>query len=148
VSLLECYEEAARQAFGKAGARASGYYEYCSYTLSGTGRFRPTAEAPPYIGEAASVAMTSESKVALVVRKNEKDRVITAMMLAHPDEEVAYAVFTLENKESAMGLGRVGTLEHPMALSEFADWAKQQLDVPSLRMVGDPNATIKKVAVL
>lgn len=148
VFVPESHEEAVREAFGKAGAGAIGDYEYCSYTLSGTGRFRPTAEADPYIGEAGKMEVTAESKVEVVVRKQEKDRVIKAMIAAHPYEEVAYDVFTLENKEIAMGLGRVGSLETPLTLKEFADWTKQQLDVPSLRMVGDPNATIKKVAVL
>lgn len=148
VFVPETHEEAVREAFIEAGAGTIGDYEGCSYTLSGTGRFRPTAEANPHIGEVGEMEVTVESKVEVVVRKNEKDRVIKAMLSAHPYEEVAYDVFALENKGAAMGLGRVGTLETPMTLTEFAIWTKQQLDVPALRIVGDPEALIKKVAVL
>ncbi|MEK6268463.1 MAG: Nif3-like dinuclear metal center hexameric protein [Planococcus sp. (in: firmicutes)] len=148
VFVPETHEEAVREALAKAGAGAIGEYESCSYTLSGTGRFRPTNGADPYIGEAGKMEVTAESKVEVVVRKNEKDRVIKAMISAHPYEEVAYDVFTLENKEIAMGLGRVGTLDTPMTLAEFAEWTKQQLDVPALRVVGAPDTVIQKVAVL
>ncbi|EGA89197.1 hypothetical protein GPDM_12015 [Planococcus donghaensis MPA1U2] len=148
VFVPETHEETVREALAKAGAGAIGDYESCSYTLSGTGRFRPTNDADPYIGEAGKMEVTAESKVEVVVRKNEKDRVIKAMISAHPYEEVAYDVFTLENKEIAMGLGRVGTLETPMTLAEFAEWTKQQLGVPALRVVGAPDTVIKKVAVL
>lgn len=148
VFVPETHEETVREAFIKAGAGTIGDYEGCSYTLSGTGRFRPTAKAKPFIGEAGEMEVTAESKVEVVVRKNEKDRVIKAMLSAHPYEEVAYDVFVLENKRAVMGLGRVGTLVAPMTLVEFANWTKQQLDVSSLRIVGDLDAVIKKVAVL
>ncbi|AQU79152.1 Nif3-like dinuclear metal center hexameric protein [Planococcus faecalis] len=148
VFVPETHEETVREVFIKAGAGTIGDYEGCSYTLSGTGRFRPTAKAKPFIGEAGEMEVTAESKVEVVVRKNEKDRVIKAMLAAHPYEEVAYDVFVLENKRVVMGLGRVGTLVAPMTLVEFANWTKQQLDVSSLRIVGDPDAVIKKVAVL
>ncbi len=148
VFVPESHEEAVREAFTKAGAGAIGDYEGCSYTLSGIGRFQPTAKANPHIGKAGKMKMTQESKVEIVVQKNKKDRVIGAMLSAHPYEEVVYDVFTLENKRAVMGLGRVGTLETQMTLAEFAKWTKQQLGVPALRVVGDPNALIKKVAVL
>lgn len=148
VFVPESHEESVREALAKAGAGAIGDYESCSYTLSGTGRFRPTNDADPYIGETGKMEVTAESKVEVVVRKNDKDRVIKAMISAHPYEEVAYDVLTLENKETAMGLGRVGTLETAMTLAEFANQAKQHLDVPALRVVGAADAVVKKVAVL
>ena len=148
VFVPESHEEQVREAFGKAGAGAIGDYEYCSYTLSGTGRFRPTQDADPYIGESGKMETTAESKVEVVIRKTEKDRAIKAMISAHPYEEVAYDVFTLENKEMAMGLGRIGTLAKEMTLGEFAELVKDRLDVPFVRAVGDGEAKIKKVAVL
>lgn len=148
VFVPESHEEEVREALGKAGAGAIGEYEYCSYTLSGTGRFRPTGDAIPYIGETGKIEKTAESKIEVVIRKNEKDRAIKAMIAAHPYEEVAYDVFTLENKELPMGLGRVGLLEQEMALEEFAEHVKERLDVPAVRIVGDLKKPVKKVAVL
>ncbi|RNF41034.1 Nif3-like dinuclear metal center hexameric protein [Planococcus salinus] len=148
VFVPESHEEQVREALGKAGAGSIGDYEHCSYTLSGTGRFRPTADADPYIGESGKMEVTEESKIEVVIRKAEKDRAIKAMIAAHPYEEVAYDVFTLENKEVPMGLGRIGRLETAMSLREFAEHIKERLDVPAARVVGNLDAPVKKVAVL
>lgn len=148
VFVPESHEEAVREALGKAGAGAIGDYEFCSYTLSGTGRFRPTEEADPFIGEAGKMEKTEESKIEVVIRKSEKDRAIKAMIAAHPYEEVAYDVFTLENKELPMGIGRVGKLAEEMTLETFTEFVKKQLDVPAARVVGDLSKPVKKVAVL
>ncbi|HSI67343.1 MAG TPA: Nif3-like dinuclear metal center hexameric protein, partial [Planococcus sp. (in: firmicutes)] len=148
VFVPESHENQLREALGNAGAGSIGDYEYCSYTLSGTGRFRPNAEADPFIGEAGKMEETAESKIEVVARKSERDRVIKAMIAAHPYEEPAYDVFTLENKELPMGLGRVGTLESDMTLGEFSEFVKERLEVPALRVVGDKDGIVRKVAVL
>lgn len=148
VFVPESHEEQVRQALGNAGAGAIGDYEHCSYTLSGTGRFRPTDEADPFIGEAGKMEMTEESKIEVVVRKSERDRVIRAMIAAHPYEEVAYDVFTLENKELPMGLGRIGSLPEEMTLQSFAEYVKDKLHVPFVRVVGSWEDKVTKVAVL
>lgn len=148
VFVPESHEEAVREALGRAGAGSIGDYEFCSYTMSGTGRFRPTAAADPYIGEAGKMEVTAESKIEVVIPKLLKDRAIKAMIEAHPYEEVAYDLFTLENKEQAMGLGRIGKLDEEMNLRDFAEQVKGQLDVPAVRVVGDLNRTVRKVAVL
>lgn len=148
VFVPDSHEEQVLEALGNAGAGAIGDYEHCSYTLSGTGRFRPTAEADPYIGEAGKMEKTEESKIEVVVRKWDKDRVIRAMIAAHPYEEVAYDVFSLENREMPMGLGRVGTLEEEMTLRSFAEMVKDKLHVPFARVVGNDDDKVKKVAVL
>ncbi|MFD1030742.1 Nif3-like dinuclear metal center hexameric protein [Metaplanococcus flavidus] len=148
VFVPESHEDELREALGNAGAGSIGDYEHCSYTLSGTGRFRPTADADPYIGKAGQLETTEESKIEVVVRKFEKDRVIRAMIAAHPYEEVAYDVFTLENKELPMGLGRIGELPESLTLKEFAELVKEKLQVPFARVVGNWEDTVKKVAVL
>ncbi|MGM0897097.1 MAG: Nif3-like dinuclear metal center hexameric protein [Bacillota bacterium] len=148
VFVPESHEDQVRKAFGEAGAGAIGDYDFCSYTLSGTGRFRPNASADPYIGESGKMETTEESKIEVVVRKASKDRVIRAMIAAHPYEEPAYDVFTLENKELPMGLGRIGHLNEEMSLESFAEHVKNKLDVPFLRVVGKGDETVKKVAVL
>lgn len=148
VFVPESHEEELREALGNAGAGAIGDYEHCSYTMSGTGRFRPTGDADPFIGKPGKMEKTEESKIEVVVHKHEKDRVIRAMIAAHPYEEVAFDVFTLENKELPMGLGRVGTLPEQITLKEFGELVKERLDVPFARVVGNWDDPVKKVAVL
>lgn len=148
VFVPESHEETLRTALGEAGAGSIGDYEFCSYTLAGTGRFRPTQDADPYLGEAGKMEETAEAKIEVVVRKKDKERVIRAMLKAHPYEEVAYDVFTLENKEAVMGLGRIGKLPEEMELKAFAEHVKKRLSVPFVRIVGEEGDAVRKVAVL
>ena len=69
------------------------------------------------------------------------------MLKAHPYEEVAYDLYPLENKNEPLGLGRIGEVPK-MSLKEFAEHVKKALDIPAVRVVGDLNAEISKVALL
>jgi hypothetical protein len=44
--------DAIREALGKAGAGQLGDYSFCSFSITGKGRFKPPENANPHIGEA------------------------------------------------------------------------------------------------
>lgn len=69
------------------------------------------------------------------------------MLKAHPYEEVAYDIYPVDNKGEVLGLGRIGSIPE-MTLAEFAEKVKNALEVDRVRVVGDLNAKVKKVAVL
>ncbi|MEX1030520.1 MAG: Nif3-like dinuclear metal center hexameric protein [Paenibacillaceae bacterium] len=54
----------------------------------------------------------------------------------------------LQETHNDQGIGRVGKLSVPQLLSDFVKVIKTAYDVPVVRIVGDPNQLIKKVAVL
>ncbi|WP_053364128.1 Nif3-like dinuclear metal center hexameric protein [Bacillus sp. FJAT-27251] len=136
-----------REALGKAGAGAIGEYSHCSFSVGGTGRFLPGASANPHIGEQGRLEAVDETRIETILPKSLEKKVIGAMLKAHPYEEVAYDLFPLENKGEQLGLGRIGTVDE-MSLREFAGHVKEVLDVKAVRVVGNPDAVIKKVAVL
>ena len=70
------------------------------------------------------------------------------MIKAHPDEEVAYDLYKLENKGSAVGLGRIAALKESMSLKELSMMIKEKLNMDALRVVGSLDTNIKKVAVV
>ncbi|KHD84152.1 Nif3-like dinuclear metal center hexameric protein [Heyndrickxia ginsengihumi] len=142
------YEDQLREALGRAGAGATGQYEYCSFSVSGTGRFLPGEHAKPYIGSVGKMEEVNETRIETIFPQAIEKKVLHAMLKAHPYEEVAYNIYRLENNGQTLGLGRIGELEHPLTLKEFAEKVKISLDVKGLRVVGNLNATIKKVAVL
>ena len=72
---------------------------------------------------------------------------LQAMLKAHPYEEVAYDIYLLIIKEKHLGLVEL-VKETEMTLEEFANKVKKALDVPTVRVVGDLNSKVKKVAVL
>lgn len=47
-----------------------------------------------------------------------------------------------------IGLGRVGSLDHPMTLRKFAERVKVAFAVPAVRIVGDPERLVRTAAVL
>jgi dinuclear metal center YbgI/SA1388 family protein len=59
-------------------------------------------------------------------------------------EQLAY----LQETNDDQGIGRVGKLPEPQLLSDFVKVVKTAYDVPAVRIVGDPNRLIRKVAVL
>lgn len=92
--------------------------------------------------------MEEEVKVEVVFPESIKGRVLKAMLTSHPYEEPAYDVIRLEQQTNVMGLGRVGYLTKEMTLQQFAEFVKQQLDVPAVRVVGDLQSKVSKVALV
>jgi len=137
-----------REALAKAGAGRIGDYEACSYTTMGEGRFRALADANPYVGSIGEIHVEEEVKVEVVLPESIKNRVLKAMLHVHPYEEPAYDIIRLDQQTNVMGLGRVGYLQQELTLHDFAQFVKQQLDVPAVRVVGDLQSKVKKVALV
>ncbi|WP_059102645.1 Nif3-like dinuclear metal center hexameric protein [Shouchella shacheensis] len=137
-----------REALGQAGAGFIGEYSHCSFQSAGTGTFRPTDAANPFIGEAGVQEFVNEVKIETIVRASESKKVIAALQKAHPYEEPAYDLYPLDNEGEAFGLGRVGTIADSHTLETFAEKVKEQLGLEGVRVVGDLKKNVRKVAVL
>ncbi|MEH6941229.1 Nif3-like dinuclear metal center hexameric protein [Bacillus sp. JJ722] len=137
-----------REALGNAGAGHIGNYSHCSFTSQGTGTFLPGNDTNPHIGSAGKLESVQEVKVETIFPEELERRVVTAMIKAHPYEEVAYDIYSLQNGGETLGLGRIGELPTEMTLANFAKYVKEAFDVKGVRVVGDLQDTVKKVAVL
>ncbi|NRD80783.1 Nif3-like dinuclear metal center hexameric protein [Bacillus sp. BRMEA1] len=136
-----------REVLGNSGAGHIGQYSHCSFSAEGTGRFLPGAETSPFIGKSGELEAVDEVRIETIVPETLLKRTIMAMIKAHPYEEVAYDVYPLENKGEVLGLGRIGKVKE-MTLGEFAEKVKIALEVDRVRVTGDLQAKVKKVAVL
>ena len=87
--------DAIRTALGSAGAGHIGEYCFCSYSVIGKGRFIPSANANPHIGEANVPEIVEEERIEVVCDRTDAKAVITAMKQAHPYEEVAFDIYPL-----------------------------------------------------
>ncbi|WP_455662413.1 Nif3-like dinuclear metal center hexameric protein [Pradoshia sp.] len=142
-------EEKVREALARAGAGNLGHYSHCSFSAEGIGRFKPDEHADPHIGSRGKLEAVKEVKVEVVVPELLANKVVRAMLNAHPYEEVAYDLYTLDNQGvKELGLGRVGLLPEAVTLREFAEKVKKAFEVDTVRVTGDLTAQIKKVAVL
>lgn len=136
-----------RKALGAAGAGFIGHYSCCSFSSSGQGRFLPETGTNPYIGRQGVLETVDEVRIETIVPEPLLKQVLSAMLKAHPYEEVAYDLYPVANKGETLGLGRIGTINE-MTLGEFAEKVKLALQVDRVRVVGDAHAHVKKVAVL
>ncbi|MEC2070489.1 Nif3-like dinuclear metal center hexameric protein [Alkalihalophilus marmarensis] len=148
VFVPETHAAAVREALGQAGAGHIGNYSHCTFNSNGIGTFLPGEGTNPHIGEAHTLERVEEVKVETIIPAHLQNRVIQALMKAHPYEEPAYDIYPLENKGETLGLGRIGQLPEEMTLRDFAEHVKQAFDVEGARVVGDLSAKVKKVAVL
>lgn len=130
-----------------AGAGHIGRYDQCSFQHQGFGTFRPHEGCTPHIGTIGEQEKTAEIRLETIVPRALVNRVVAKMIKAHPYEEVAYDLIPLENQRCDIGLGRIGTIAQQKNLTEFANDCKQQLGCNGMRLVGDPQAKVRKVAV-
>ncbi|GAW90933.1 Nif3-like dinuclear metal center hexameric protein [Calderihabitans maritimus] len=147
VFVPEGYEDRVRQAICDEGAGWIGNYSHCTFQVAGTGTFRPLEGTNPFIGETGRLEKTAEFRLETIVPQNRLPRVLQAMNESHPYEEVAYDVYPLFNQGKEIGLGRIGLLPHPQPLKSLVSLVKEKFNVGSLKVVGDLETEIKKVAV-
>lgn len=141
------HEEAVMEALFTAGAGHIGGYDHCSFRTSGTGSFRGNDKSQPFIGVPGELEQTPEVRLETIVPTTAINKVVARLLKAHPYEEVAYDLIPLRNPLPGVGLGRIGRLEKPLLFQDFAQQVKADLGVSSLRLVGDLNRQIQKVAV-
>lgn len=87
--------DALREALGKAGAGRVGAYSFCSFSVTGQGRFIPDENANPHIGEANELEVVEEERIEVVCERAIAKRVVAFLKQAHPYEEVIIDVIPL-----------------------------------------------------
>jgi len=125
--------EAVRSAMFEAGAGRIGDYDQCSFQVAGEGTFRALEGATPFVGQLNQIHREAEYRLEMVCSSFLRDRVIAAMTMAHPYEEVAYDVIDLANADPYSGAGVWGSLPEPMQSEEFLLGLKDRLNLQVLR---------------
>ena len=91
------HADVVREVLGKAGAGRVGNYDFCSFSSRGTGRFHGNDQSHPAVGEAGNYETVEEERIEMVVPRAILKQVIEQVIAAHPYEEVALDVFSLED---------------------------------------------------
>lgn len=112
------------KAMAEAGAGHIGDYADCAFMTAGTGTFRPLEGSEPFVGTVGELERVAEMRIETVVEGPRLDRVLAAMIEAHPYEEVAYDVYALERALGG-GLGCAGGLATTLSLDELASRCRQ-----------------------
>ena len=84
-----------RQAIGDAGGGKIGNYSHASFSVRGTGRFKPLDSAHPAIGEVGKLEEVEEERIEFVCGEDALKGVLAAIRRVHPYEEPAIHVSKL-----------------------------------------------------
>ena len=87
--------EEVRQALGEAGAGKIGDYSFCSFSIKGTGRFKPNDKANPHIGSAGKLETVDEERIEVACEKKQAARIIEVIKKVHPYEEVVIDIYQM-----------------------------------------------------
>lgn len=136
-----------REAIFKAGAGHIGNYDNCSYNVAGQGTFRGLEGSNPYAGQKGKLHFESEIRIETIVPGSIINRVIKAMIEAHPYEEVAYDIYPLDNIDSKTGAGMIGELDSPQAGLEVLKDVKEILSSRVIKFSGQAEKQVRKVAI-
>lgn len=128
------------------GAGSIGDYSGCSFKVSGTGTFYPEKGANPHIGEVGKTNEEPEIRLEMTVEAIHLKEAIAAMVKAHPYEQVAYDVYPLIS-DGESGLGVVGDLSASTVLEDFANHCRDVTGSKEIKVAGDLDGTIRRIAV-
>jgi dinuclear metal center YbgI/SA1388 family protein len=136
-----------RQAIFEAGGGHIGNYSECSFSSSGTGTFKGGAGSNPFVGEVGIQHQEPETKVEVVVPAWMAGPVVKAMLQAHPYEEVAYDIISLENTTNHIGSGLIGELPQPVDETAFLEQLQGAFGLKVLRHTPLLGKTVQKIAL-
>jgi len=128
-----------------------GNYTCCSFRNTGKGTFKPGPLAHPFHGSPDKLSHLDEVRIETIVQKKDLEKVITHVEKSHPYETMAYDVYPLTSPPDEIipiqGVGRVGDLADKTSLSLFAMELKKKLNINSIKLAGEPDLFVKKVAL-
>jgi dinuclear metal center YbgI/SA1388 family protein len=140
--------EAILAAAFEAGAGRIGAYTECSFGSTGFGTFFGTEAANPTIGEAGRRETVREWRLEFVCPGDCLRAVLEAVKASHSYEVPAITVYVIASDEATgPGSGRIGRLERPEPLGEFAKRVARLLEAPGTQVVGDPERLVHRVAL-
>ncbi len=139
--------ERVRQAVFDAGAGYIGNYSETSFNTTGHGTFRGNEKANPAIGKKGKLEQVEEGKLEVIFPANIENRIVAALKDAHPYEEVAYDIVSLDNALASVGSGMIGRLKKPMDELTFLKKVKKELHAGVVRHTPLLGKTVETVAV-
>src|ERR1700744_859358 len=106
--------EQVRNALFHAGAGSIGNYSETSFNSEGQGTFKGNENTDPYVGEPGMRHTEDEMRIEVVYPVVLESKILMALVLAHPYEEVAYDLYNITNSNQQVGSGMIGDLEYPI----------------------------------
>jgi len=135
-----------REALFAAGAGIIGNYDKTSFVTYGLGSFRGNIHTQAYSGMPDKFHLEKEIRIETIFPKHLEHKIIESLISVHPYEEVAYDIFTLNNKYPIFGSGIIGYLPKKVKAFDFLQKIKTVFG-GIVRYTTPATSTINKVAI-
>lgn len=136
-----------RQALFRSGAGNIGNYDECSFNSEGTGTFRASDAANPWVGKKNEQHREKEVKIEVIYPLHAERSLVQALRKAHPYEEPAFDLVPLRNTNTQVGAGIVGELKKSQDERLFLNHVKQVFSTGCIRHSPLLGKKIKRVAL-
>ena len=137
-----------RDALFNVGAGNIGNYDHCSFVVEGKGSFKGNEASNPTKGKKGELHIEEEVQIGVTFQKHLQSHILKALFNAHPYEEVAYEITTLENENQHLGMGMIGEFDVALKEQDFLCKLKKTFNCGVVRHSQLLGKSIKKVAVL
>ena len=101
----------------------------------------------PFTGKIGIRQTEEEIKVEILFEAWQEQNILSALMAAHPYEEVAYDVVTLNNFNRQVGSGLIGELPTPVSEQEFLGTLKEKFNLSIIRHTRLLDKKVRKIAL-
>lgn len=135
------------EALYSSGAGIIGNYSKCSFSLEGKGTFLGDEKTNPSVGTKEKFESVEEIRLEVIVDEWNLGKAISEMIKAHPYEEPAFDVYSIENENTNFGIGTIGDLPHKMKQDEFFIYLKEKLNLKNFRYCDGKSELISRVAL-
>lgn len=135
-----------RKAIFEAGAGHIGEYDQCSFGLNGTGTFRGSENAKPFVGKIGELHEENEVRFESIFPEHIQNKIISTLIKNHPYEEPAFDIYKLDNTNPMIGAGMIGDLNESFSETDFLKALKTKMQTNCIRHTDLRNKPIKKVA--
>lgn len=141
------YAGQVRDSLFTAGVGSIGRYDECSFNVEGSGTFRPQQGSHPFTGEEGKRHIEKEIRIEAIFPFYRQEAITTALKEAHPYEEVAFYIESLQNSHEDTGSGLIGTLSSQITESQLFEILKEQFGLSVIKHTALLHKKVGKVAV-
>ena len=139
--------EAVRNALFRAGAGAIGKYDECSFNVEGTGTFKANEGSNPFVGNIGERHNESETRIEVIFPSRLQTKVVASLKEAHPYEEIAFYIHSLENVQAGVGSGLVGELKESITEKQLLETLKSSFGLSLIKHTRFLEKPVRKIAV-
>jgi len=141
------FAENVRSAIFNAGGGHISNYSECSFNTAGQGTFKPGEGTNPFTGKVGIRHTEDEIKMEMIFPAWQEKFILAAMKDAHPYEEVAYDIVSLDNQNQQVGSGLLGELPEAVTETAFLELLKQRFNLSVIRHTPLMGRPVKKIAL-